>query len=122
MERYAPPQHARPGARPHLMQIEKCQKEGISRTTSHAPNGNDAYISANVLSAWAMHLKTLLITALLLVAGGLFWWWAFDGGFIAVIVAIGLGAVLFLALRGNKSIKDELDAQVPDKDPGNKDS
>jgi len=39
-----------------------------------------------------------------------------------VIVAIGLGAVLFLALRGNKSIKDELDAQVPDKDPGNKES
>ena len=104
------------------MQVEKCQKEGISQTTNRAPNGNDAYISANVLSPRAMHLKSLLITALLLVAGGLFWWWAFGGGFIAVIVAIGLGAVLFLALRGNKSIKDELDAQVPDKDPGNKES
>ena len=69
-----------------------------------------------------MHLKFLLITALLLVAGGLFWWWAFGGGFIAVIVAIGLGAVLFLALRGNKSIKDELDAQTPDKDQGDKES
>lgn len=69
-----------------------------------------------------MHLKPLLITAFLLVAGGLFWWWASGGGFIAVIVAIGLGAVLFLVLRGNRSIKDELDAQAPDKDRGDKES
>ncbi|MBT2334598.1 hypothetical protein J7E49_11865 [Variovorax paradoxus] len=69
-----------------------------------------------------MHLKSLLIIALLIVAGGLFWWWAFDGGLIAVIVAIGLGGVLYLVMRGSTSVKDELDAQVPDKDSGNKES
>ncbi len=69
-----------------------------------------------------MHLKPSLIIALLLVAGGLFWWWVFDGGLVAVIVVVVLGAGLFLALRGSSSVKDRLDAQVPDKDGGDKPS
>lgn len=68
-----------------------------------------------------MHLKSFLLIALLLVAGGLFWWWAFDGGIVAVMVVLVLGAALFLALRGNRSVKDELDAQkAPDQDAGDK--
>ena len=71
-----------------------------------------------------MHLNLLLLVALLLVASGLFWWWTFGGGFFAVIfvVVIRLGAVLYLALRGDKGIKDELDAQVPEEDTGKKES
>lgn len=71
-----------------------------------------------------MHLNPLLLVALLLVASGLFWWWAFGGGaFALVLVAVaGLGAALYLALRGDRGIKDELDAQVPQKDAGNKES
>lgn len=68
-----------------------------------------------------MHLKSFLLIALLLVAGGLFWWWAFDGGIVAVIAVLALGGALFLALRGNRSVKDELDAQkAPDRDEGDK--
>jgi hypothetical protein len=54
----------------------------------------------------------------------LFWWWAFGGGLFALIsvAVIGVGAVLYLAMRGDKGIKDELDAQVPQKDAGNKES
>jgi hypothetical protein len=71
-----------------------------------------------------MHLNSLLLVALLLIASGLFWWWTFGGGLFAVIFAavIGLGAVLFLALRGDRGIKDELDAQVPEEDNGKKES
>jgi len=106
------------------MQSEIFRKEGISQRLSQAPNSNAAYITANVLSAWSMHLNSLLLVALLLVASGLFWWWAVGGGFFAVIfiVVIGLGAVLYLAIRGDKGIKDELDAQVPEKDTGKKES
>jgi hypothetical protein len=70
-----------------------------------------------------MHLKSFLIIALLLIAGGLFWWWALDGGIVAVIAILVLGAALFLALRGNRSIKDELDAQkASDESTGDKPS
>ncbi|MDQ0570169.1 uncharacterized SAM-binding protein YcdF (DUF218 family) [Variovorax paradoxus] len=71
-----------------------------------------------------MRLNSLILVALLLIASGLFWWWTFGGGLFAVIfvVVIGLGAVLFLALRGDRSIKDELDAQAPDKDAGKKET
>ncbi|RST52950.1 hypothetical protein [Variovorax sp. DXTD-1] len=71
-----------------------------------------------------MHVNSLLLVALLLVASGLFWWWAFGGGLFALIsvAVIGLGAALYLAMRGDKGIKDELDAQVPPKDAGNKES
>jgi len=69
-----------------------------------------------------MHLNSLLLVALLLLASGLFWWWTFGSGFFAVIlvVVLGLGAVLYLAIRGDRTIKDELDAQVPDNDAGSK--
>lgn len=66
-----------------------------------------------------MHLKTSLILALLLVAGGLFWWWVYDGGWVAVIVVAVLGVGLFLALRGNSAVKDQLDAQGREKNGGN---
>ncbi|MDH6594701.1 putative membrane protein [Variovorax sp. TBS-050B] len=69
-----------------------------------------------------MHLKPFLLIALLLAAGGLFWWWVLDGGLIAVVVVVVLGAALFLALRGNRSVKDQLDAQRSDKDSGDKPS
>lgn len=100
------------------------RKEGISQSVSQAPNSNAAYITANVLSAGSMRLNSLILVALLLIASGLFWWWTFGGGLFAVIfvVVIGLGAVLFLALRGDRSIKDELDAQAPDKDAGKKET
>ncbi|MET3916199.1 hypothetical protein ABID97_002981 [Variovorax sp. OAS795] len=63
-----------------------------------------------------MHLNSLLLVALLLLASGLFWWWILGSGYFAVIfvVVLGLGAVLYLAVRGDRSIKDELDAQVPE--------
>ena len=65
-----------------------------------------------------MHLNSLLLVALLLLASGLFWWWTFGSGFFAVIVVVvlGLGAVLYLVIRGDRTIKDELDAQLPDND------
>jgi hypothetical protein len=31
---------------------------------------------------------------------------------------LGLGAVLYLAIRGDRTIKDELDAQVPNNNDG----
>ncbi|BEP61897.1 hypothetical protein GmRootV213_24510 [Variovorax sp. V213] len=60
------------------------------------------------------------MVALLLLASGLFWWWTFGSGFFAVIfvVVLGLGAVLYLAIRGDRTIKDELDAQVPNNNDG----
>ncbi|WGT65603.1 hypothetical protein [Variovorax paradoxus] len=106
------------------MQREISRKKGISQSASQPQNSNAAYITANVLSAWAMHLNSLLLVALLLVASGLFWWWSFGGGLFALIsvAVVGLGAVLYLALRGDRGIKDELDAQVPEKDTGKKES
>jgi membrane protein implicated in regulation of membrane protease activity len=106
------------------MQSEISRKKGISQSASQPQNSNAAYITANVLSAWSMHLNSLLLVALLLVASGLFWWWTVGGGLFALIsvAVLGLGAVLFLALRGDRGLKDELDAQVPKKDAGKKES
>ena len=69
-----------------------------------------------------MHLNSLLLVALLLLASGLFWWWILGSGYFAVIfvVVLGLGAVLYLAVRGDRSIKDELDAQVPENEGGSR--
>jgi hypothetical protein len=116
--------HAIREAGQSLRAREISQKEGISQSASQPLNSNAAYITANVLSAWSMHLNSLLLVALLLVASGLFWWWAFGGGLFALIsvAVIGVGAVLYLAMRGDKGIKDDLDAQVPQKDAGNKES
>ena len=97
---------------------ENPKKEGLSQTRSQALGSQRRYITANVLFARSMHLNSLLLVALLLLASGLFWWWTLGSGFFAVIfvAVLGVGAVLYLAVRGDRTIKDELDAQLPDND------
>lgn len=105
-----------------LIRIDKAKKEGISLSRSQAFGSKRRVHYRQRTIGAGMHLNSLLLVALLLLASGFFWWWTFGSGFFAVIavVVLGVGAVLYVAVRGDRTIKDELDAQVPDNDAGSK--